>query len=264
MGVIHDMNSAMASKPAKKCAYCDIAAPLTKEHIWPASIINRVNDRASYLSKIGKLLWTDLVIKDVCEKCNNGPLSHLDEYGATLYDAHFADYAKDATAVEFRYDFQKLAKWLIKLSYNSARAAGSDFQRLSHYKAALIQPTVPLPDDFSIAVDLVLPSPIDGVQNGVFPSSNRICRIAFTHGVADWCTVRLVAINSFYFWILIQHKPNHLVNPDHARAVLSKIRGAYLPPSSDVVRITPSGLTTLEMHKDWAPALKQAGFPVRK
>lgn len=86
--------------PAKKpssgrcCAYCGLPRRLTREHIWPASIIRRLSDRPSYNPKAGRLLWTEMVIADVCEPCNGGLLDResgnasLVSSGMNVIDVH--------------------------------------------------------------------------------------------------------------------------------------------------------------------------------
>src|SRR5438034_7016401 len=111
---------------SKACAYCGSTdKKMTKEHIWPQSIAERLPTyTARFISPANKVLEADLVIKDVCEPCNNGPLSKLDEYGAQLFDAYFNRFYEHGQAVEFRTDWTLLKRWLLKISYNSARAAG--------------------------------------------------------------------------------------------------------------------------------------------
>lgn len=258
--------AAINQPPASKrvCSYCDEPRKLTKEHIWPASIIRRVADRASYNPKAGKLLWAEMVISDVCEPCNNGPLSALDAYGAELYDKYFSNYYLGDKPLTFEYDYQRLAKWLLKLSFNAARANQSDHVRLAQYRNSLLEADCDLPEDFSIAVDLLVPEVISPEKEAVLPASNRICRIAFSEPIDDWCTVRLVAINSFYFWILIQDVPDSQVNWDHARAVFSNIRGTRLEEKSGSAVLGSSGASILEVHSHWAEALRNTKFPERK
>ena len=111
------MNAIHTQKPPsekRRCAYCDTPSALTKEHIWPGSIIRRVGERASYNPRAGRLLWTEMVISDVCGSCNNGPLAKLDEYGVELYERYFGHYYFGPEPIEFSYDFHRLAKWLLE------------------------------------------------------------------------------------------------------------------------------------------------------
>lgn len=113
-------------------------------------------------------------------------------------------------------------------------------------------------------MDLLVPEVLSPEKEPVLPASNRICRIAFSEPIDDWCTVRLVAINSFYFWILIQDVPDSQVNLDHADAVLSKIRGTRLDEKSTSAVLGSSGASILDVHSHWADALRNTKFPERK
>lgn len=235
------------------CAYCGHSQRLTREHLWPASIIERVSERVRYTNRGPTFFMGDPTIRDVCADCNNGPLSVLDAYGAHLYDRCFDQYitSKDA-AVSFEYDFSKLARWLLKLSFNSARAANADpktIATLAEYSGAIRDHSILLPINFSISLDLVLPTQ-DG-NSEMLPCSNRLCDIRFAPP-AEWCVTRLVAINSWYFWILIQTAPDNAIDTNDARRVLTRIPGIRLDPESGRVEAKPSGKTTIDMHRDWA------------
>jgi hypothetical protein len=186
----------------------------------------------------------------------------LDSYGASLFDRYFCDYVMTISdAVRFEYDYALLARWLLKLSYNSARSVGSDVERLSRYALTIKDPTATLPDDFSMKADLVLPSKEPQSNREIIPASNRLCKISFSSGIDDWCTVRLVAINSYYFWILMQDKSDHSVNRDHAMAIVSKIPGVPVRRSYTIAQLRPSGATTFDMHSTWAAALRAQAIP---
>lgn len=64
-------------------------------------------------------------VKDVCGTCNNGPLAQLDSYGKSLlFDCGLlvSNYTK--TNLSLSYDFPLLLRWLLKISFNSARTDG--------------------------------------------------------------------------------------------------------------------------------------------
>ncbi len=241
----------------KVCAYCKLPKKLTKEHIWPSSIVKKVKERGRYSEKFNKIVWNDLTIKDVCADCNNKPLSEIDNYGLLIFDKYFTHYIDENSKIEFEYDYAMLSRWLLKLSFNSARAVKSDYKILEKYADILINLDKPLPFDFSISLDLVLPSTDLLIDKKLLPASNRICRIKFLNNIDDWCIVRLVAINSYYFWILIQDKPDHEVNMKNAEEVLSRIRGVYINPKDSKIKVEPSGVTMIEMHKDWINVIKE-------
>lgn len=249
----------------RQCAYCGGSEQLTKEHLWPTSITKRVHDRLRYTNREPKFFWGDPTIRDVCAACNNGPLSVLDQYGVELYDKYFTEYITDKSAVvHFEYDYQRLAKWLLKLSYNSARAASADQgtqSALAQYSDAILVPGKVLPDNFSIAVDVVLPSTNELLT--IPPASNRLCDVRFDPP-STWCVVRLVAINSWYFWIVIQTIPDAEVDMDNARRVLSKIRGTRIDPDGNCMSVRPFGSTTVDMHQDWLSSSRAAWTELAK
>jgi len=62
----------------KKCAFCKKLGTLTKDHIFPSSIIKSYKTKLiSRNDKIDYSFKGDLVIADVCAECNNGALSNL-------------------------------------------------------------------------------------------------------------------------------------------------------------------------------------------
>ncbi len=247
------------------CAYCKRDRKLTREHIWPASIVKHVNDRFRYNEKVKKLFWADLVIKDVCESCNSVELSNLDSYGAKMYDRYLANYFDSDEDMKFEYNFQILAKWLPKLSFNAARAANSlDKDYLSTYANEIINPRLLLRDNFSIAVDLVRPIQLEGQSTKIFPSSNRICRVQSSDASSNGLLVRLVAVNSYYFWILFQTAKDSEIDKKKAVKFIEKIPGTRLDPASKVAYIRSSGVDLIGVHADWANKLRDISIPLKR
>ena len=242
------------------CAFCGRDGKMTQEHVWPTSIIKRLaGKRASYSERVDSLFWSDMTIGDVCASCNGGPLSALDVYGAAMFDRYFAQHVIDDAPVAFDYDFDMLARWLLKLSYNSARVVGSDDVRLGAYRDWIRGATTARPQDFSIAVDLVLPSESEASDPWI-PATNRLCRVQTPDDVGYWCTVRLVAINSYYFWILMQDIPDNEIHTPDALAMISLIRGVGLDPDGTSALLTGSGARTASAHEDWARVMDDRGM----
>jgi hypothetical protein len=63
-----------------------------------------------------------LTIHDVCDVCNNGILSLLDNYFLDFYSKNIPNIqiVKDSF-IQIEYDFDKLSRWLLKTLYNSER-----------------------------------------------------------------------------------------------------------------------------------------------
>lgn len=70
------------------CAYCGNDRSATREHIIPSWYYKydpNPNDVGFNERAKGKIVKTELTIRDVCEGCNSGPLSDLDSYGRDLF-----------------------------------------------------------------------------------------------------------------------------------------------------------------------------------
>ena len=82
-----------------------------------------------------KMVGGQLTVKDVCQKCNNGVLSELDSYGLELFKRYFGRIAETGESVTFDYDYDRLLRWILKLSFNSARANNAnDLQHLQKHR----------------------------------------------------------------------------------------------------------------------------------
>lgn len=232
------------------CAFCNQSAVLTREHIWPRCIIQRTpNYKARYVGKSEKFVEGDLTVKDVCASCNNGALSALDDYICQLYDAHFSRIALARRSRTLFFDFPLLLRWLLKASYNSARANQSDVGLLARY-APFVLRGGPLPEEMEVRLELIHPSknlnyrPGTRCRKDIPPESARCFRVEIPENPAPGTTVRCIAINSFYFW-LIFWPPDTDLSP--LRALLP---GTALPPNATRMSVFPSR-GTLELHTDW-------------
>lgn len=117
---------------SKECAFCRNNTKLTREHLWPQALhkrmknANQLNESSMWIAKVeDKLLKSEPSIKDVCEKCNNGVLSQLDNYICSLFDSTFNKVVEKKYPVSFDYDYHMLKRWLIKMCFNSARLNNS-------------------------------------------------------------------------------------------------------------------------------------------
>lgn len=117
----------MPNKNQRACAYCKEKRPLTREHIFPASIIeaHTITNRQNrfWLSRIQKEIPSDPVIKDVCGVCNSGFLSDLDSHGIKFFkETCLAEINYDLDYHTINFDYHLLKRWLMKIGFNSARA----------------------------------------------------------------------------------------------------------------------------------------------
>ncbi len=198
------------------CSYCKKNKKLTREHIIPNWFLN-INPSPDDIqfSEIvpRKFLSTDSVIKDVCAECNNIKLSALDAYGKSLYNDFFIEHVFKDETIDLRYNYDLLCKWLIKLSYNSARVNKADLEVLNDYGKYLIEDRE-LPENIIVYCGLISPSNINDYENITLASRHENCELYapdwFRIGVfrvpefdsQNW-VYRHVTINSYSFFMFI-------------------------------------------------------------
>jgi hypothetical protein len=193
---------------SQPCAYCDRIRPLTRDHVWPECFLDRVGRLAAHFShQAGRAHGADYVVSDVCSECNNARLSELDSYFCTLYDEYFAITHGAARTVEFRFDYDLLARALLKIAYNSARSAGSADEPVRALRKYVLGEAA-RPYQLAVFVELVSPSlvldPASGEERELRPDGlyrSAITRLLTAHG--DRLHSRIVAVGSFYFHILV-------------------------------------------------------------
>lgn len=108
----------------KKCAYCDKTNNrITSEHVVNKAFLNKFyRSVIGYAKAYDKYTSNYLTSHDVCDVCNNGILSTLDNYFLEFYSKNIPtiQIVKDSS-IKIEYDFDKLSKWLLKTLYNSER-----------------------------------------------------------------------------------------------------------------------------------------------
>ena len=110
----------------KYCAYCSEQGSLTKEHIWPRSLITKYEGLKTFNPRSNSFYTGEPVIKDVCAPCNNVHLSKLDSYLSELHEKYLQNILMPGDAAFVEYDYNLLLRALLKISYNSARAFAED------------------------------------------------------------------------------------------------------------------------------------------
>jgi hypothetical protein len=232
----------------KTCAFCRQDKKLTKEHVWPSCFLDRVGrDNAHYSVKSGKVHGADYTVRDVCSECNNVHLAELDWYFCNLYDRHLSVPLGTDQAVSINYNHDMLCRVLLKIAYNTARSAGSEsaqFFRLLPY----VLRGGNCPAGVALIAELVSPTyiadtsgPIALVKE-ILPTMYRsaLGQLLTPHGRA--VVVRVVAVNSFFFHLLLARNPENLQSFEMARIeFLSGIQGAVpLDPNAQEVHLRSS------------------------
>ena len=118
-----------------RCSYCTREGVMTREHVIPAFIYalgKRGGGITGWNLSAEKMTGGELKVKDVCAYCNNGVLSDLDAYAqSVLARAGLTAEQFEPDEVVMRYDFDLLLRWIMKVSFNSARQAGQQQELLS-------------------------------------------------------------------------------------------------------------------------------------
>jgi hypothetical protein len=206
------------------CAYCEQERPLTKEHVFPSCLLERSpNIDAAVIDRApGQFVSPHHTVGDVCKTCNNDHLGDLDAYICEMYDQYFDSYILPGKRVNFEYDFDTLARWLLKTAYNSARASLGDEHtgRLAQHADFMIG-TGKRPKNLALFLILVAPYRVTGDeppgveelkaeefleedgQKYLQPRWMGANDLTFNDTKMDDVTPYLVVINSFYFVVCL-------------------------------------------------------------
>ena len=227
---------------------------MTKEHILPRFLYRQFpNQKTGYNVRADKFLTWEPQVRDVCKDCNNGPLSALDAYAQQFLLAVRSDrtYPKDAD-ITFAYDYSLLLRWLLKVSYNSARALTETPEILRQCIEFIRDGESEHPPVAFLAVEVVRDTQVTEESRDLLPSVAR----SWSHIPARMFRVgpgilvdprareplpehliRFVAINSWYFTLCIV--PAGVGRRDRRR--LARAYRSYHP---DAVILSPEDETT--------------------
>lgn len=194
-----------------KCAYCRLDRPATKEHIWPKALIDKYEELQTYNPRKKNFHRGEPVVRDVCAACNNELLSPLDAYLSDRFDRIFSKIIEPGQSAELEYDYSRLLRALLKISYNSSRSAEDrkPSQLLSRYARYILNggyaPTVHL--RLQVITSARAVNLDEGTEDSLHPSALRVGALAYDGPLAHRFLVRLVGINSYWFYLAIPYKP---------------------------------------------------------
>lgn len=235
---------------SRVCAYCDNQGSMTREHIWPKCIIKRMPDlTARYAGSQKKYIGGELVIADVCAVCNNFKLSALDAHLCLLFDRYFHHFHESANDFEFEYDYDMLMRCLLKITYNSSRTVMKENNPFAKYRKTILDGGIKR-EDIVIKLDIILPSVEQGIQ--LNPHSARCAAIDMGRELQHFI-VRCVALNSFYFYIVLSKNEDLPTSAREELAfVINNLPGVIVHPyRSKIVVDEISGKNTRDMHEDF-------------
>lgn len=208
------------------CAYCDKANTLTREHVIPNWFRQKSNDLTTFNASAHRThLKGDIIVKDVCQACNNNQLSALDAYAKSLYEKSLSKTVFYCENITIEIDGTQLLRWLLKISYNSARANNADVNILKHHRKSMLG-ECPIDNHVYCWVDTITPSV--KTKGHHFRAAKRSDKNSPTLIKPDWFRIaqfrmptysawnlvqRVILIDSFCFYLLV--KPSE---PDPALA----------------------------------------------
>ncbi|MFW1586387.1 hypothetical protein ACEWBR_22020 [Vibrio parahaemolyticus] len=178
------LNKALAAKEIievfmASCAYCKKDEKLTREHVIPNFMYKfqkeNVGNHTGWNEKAGKMLPSEMIVKDVCGDCNNVKLGGLDGYAQTFVTDNqimVENYTKPS--ISLSYDFDLLLRWLLKVSFNSTRSAGSHpelFEKFIPY--ILDNDKSDCAQELFLLIGLVKPKILDATQIKDFQENGR-------------------------------------------------------------------------------------------
>lgn len=181
-----------------------------------------------------KAIGGALEIGDVCARCNSGKLSTLDTYICELHDRYFKTIVHSGDRVDFRFDFDRLLRWLLKTGYNIARARGWHVKKDSKLPEYILGGGE-RPVGFRVFLQLIIPTLTSSREwVGTKPSADEIPPAP---GRIDLLDVRMlpgfdmayiVSLNSYLFHIFreaqtVPRRVRKLV----LRNLLKNMPGAY-------------------------------------
>ncbi len=183
-------------------------------------------------------------LRDVCQACNNGVLSQLDAYICELFDRYFIHIHQRHASVRFEYDYHRLKRWLLKMSFNSARVHTSIdlfvYQDLLPYvhgqslsAGRSVQLYVQLSYPGKIPPENVRDPELAGAPAVWEPQDNRVGLVAFNAEGVGRKILRVVHLRSFSFFLAF-------FDPNEKSAVLSHFSKTFPERMSAMVLLSAS------------------------
>jgi hypothetical protein len=156
-------------------------------------------------------------IRDVCEGCNNGPLSTIDSYFCELYDEYFAHQIASTQRIDFRYDFGRLVRALLKISYNATRSTGKHEAQLRRYAPVMLTNDC-CPAGVYVKLATISPSYVQNRQLGerqlLEARSRRSGPISLEGPDDPEIITRIIQINAFRFYLVVANSlKKHVLRP---------------------------------------------------
>lgn len=216
----------------RRCAFCREQKKLSREHVFPNGVIQKMDeDILSVNDKVDKVFKSDLVVKDVCEACNNGVLSDVDRRFVKIFENNMLHPLQPGDNAEFEFDYNDLLRGLLKISYNSARASvdGSKaVAALKKYVPYVLGKAESAPE-VTLRLQIVTSSNVfncktNKVEGTMDAELLRSCKVSYNGPHHSKFLIRLLAFNSFWFYLFIPLKP---VSASKRKAFIDGFRSSF-------------------------------------
>ena len=201
------------------CAYCKQETLPTREHVIPAFLYRFQKEFESKVvgwnEVAEKMVGGEQTVRDVCQTCNGVKLSSLDDYGKKLLtDNNMLKQNFDKSSLDFSHNYELLARWLLKISFNSSRTDNAHahlFERFIPFMLDGINP--PAKSEIVIIASLAAPLLLEEIKEDyeafrVLAGANgRInpffVRIGYGPKNSEPYTLRIIMFGPLMFSILI-------------------------------------------------------------
>lgn len=208
------------------------------------------------------------LVGDVCRACLDGPLTELDRYAESFLASidHETTY-RSSQELTFTCDYDRLLRWLLRVSYNGARyartmhpllKATAPFVVHGGSRPALGFVGVEVLRDHRLSPEQQEKLKDDGIEGEFVPARLvRVCRwlldITEKHAVPPWCG-RAVLLNAWAFYFLLM--PTGL-----SRATRRRVTASYLDMQPETTPVSPDGRTTsvVVSRRTWVDAYAAQG-----
>ncbi len=255
---------AMEDTPGQRaCAYCGSSSDLTREHLWPRALHQRLLDSSEkgeslfWLAKTGREIGGEPTIRDVCLRCNNGVLSDLDSYIVRAFDTYFSKILHRHENVVFKYDYHPLKRWLLKLCFNSSRIyAANDLFVYEPLLPYIMGRSVAAGRSVQLLCLLTYPDQISAARNETeepeafyYPTVNRVGFAWLNIEGRGRKLLRAVHLQSFSFFLAF-FDPNEGISSQKyfAEAFAQKFPGAsILRPSHESATLICDGMSAWDL-----------------
>lgn len=222
----------------KPCTYCKEQKELTREHVYPNALIQLFPEAThAYMGeeKVIPLSPSKHVIKDVCQQCNNVHLKRLDDVGTQFIKDYFLKENWSHDPYKVSYDYDNLAKWILKIIYNNTRS----YKEIEHpwfdlNSKFLIGETNSTTSDFSLMLGFHLKmktikgifpeKPFETIKNPIFVDDEKIRPPYKTYEVKHVQAIYITRLGTAVFLVLLW---NEKVSEEQKNTVLKEIESNF-------------------------------------